>query len=344
MEFIVTGASGFVGRGLLAHLAERGHGGIATGRRPPVGLPPGWRPAARDDVLAGRVGPTGPAVVVHLEVRQHLPRPTAADIDVLRQVNIEGTRAWLDWAARQGVRRFVHLSSIKAAAPDRAERVVEASAASLRGPAGMSDSYGWSKAVAESLVRDWALAADAREAVILRPAPVYGPGSGSNLGAFARHVVSGRPCLIGACDARKSVVSRRNLAAAIECAAALPASDCPVYNVSDRETHTLGDLAGMISQLAGGPAPRRISKPLARLLAIFGDLSTAVTGREFPLTSQRLRVMLESTEFPCDRLVAAGFSHPQSTREGLAEMVAWMASGEPVDRPADRLDAGLRTA
>lgn len=340
MEFVVTGASGFVGRGLLCFLAEHGHGGIATGRRPPGGLPPGWRAATRDDVLAGRDGPAGPAVVVHLEVCQHRPSPTAADVEDFRKVNIEGTRAWLDWAGRQGVRRFVAVSSIKAASADRAERVADVSASTLRGPPHMQTAYGWSKAIGEALVRDWAAAQEGREAVILRPSPVYGPGSGSNLAAFARQVVAGRPCLIGACDARKSIVSRRNLAAAIECAAALPARGCPVFNISDRETYALGDLARMIAELAGSPPPRRISQGLARLIALFGDLATAVTRREFPLTSPRLRAILEPSEYPCDRLMAAGFVHPQSTRAGLEEMVAWMAAGEP----SDQLDAGLRTA
>lgn len=340
MEFVVTGASGFVGRGLLGFLTEHGHGGIATGRRPPGGLPPGWRAAARDDVLAGRDGPSGPAVVVHLEVCQHRPAPTAADIDDFRRVNIEGTRGWLDWAGRQGARRFVAVSSIKAAPADRAEQVADVSASTLRGPPDRQTAYGWSKAVGEVLVRDWAAAQEGREAVILRPAPVYGPGSGSNLAAFARQVVAGRPCLIGACDARKSVVARRNLAAAIAWAGTRPAHGCRVYHVSDRETCSLGDLARMIADVAGAPPPRRIPQGLARLIALFGDLATGVTRREFPLTSPRLRALLEPSEYPCDRLMAAGFVHPQSTRSGLEEMVAWMAAGEP----SDQLDAGLRTA
>lgn len=333
MEFVVTGASGFVGRGLLRFLAEHGHGGIATGRRAPGGLPPGWRAASRDDVLAGRDGPTCPVVVVHLEVCQHRPSPTAADVADFRQVNIEGTRAWLDWAGRQGARRFVSVSSIKAAAADHVERVAEVSAATLRGPPNMQTAYGWSKAIGEALVRDWAAAQEDREAVILRSAPVYGPGSGSNLAAFARQVMAGWPCLVGAGDVRKSVVSRRNLAAAIGWAATLPAGGCPVYNVSDRETYPLGELAGMISAVAGSPPPRRISQTVARLVARCGDLLTAVTPREFPLTTPRLRALLEPSEYPCDRLVDTGFVHPQSTRAGVEEMVAWMMAGEPSDRP-----------
>jgi nucleoside-diphosphate-sugar epimerase len=100
--------------------------------------------------------------------------------------------------------------------------------------------------------------------VILRPAPVYGPGNEANLPAFVRQILADKPCLIGGGETRKSIVSRTNLCAAIE----------------------------------------------------------ATTGRDFPLISARLRAIRETTVFPCDKLVAAGFTHPQTTRDGLAEIIA----------------------
>ena len=36
-----------------------------------------------------------------------------------------------------------------------------------------------------------------------------------------------------------------------------------------------------------------------------------------------LEAIRETTMFPCDKLIAAGFVHPQTTREGIAEMVTW---------------------
>ena len=62
-------------------------------------------------------------------------------------------------------------------------------------------------------------------------------------------------------------------------------------------------------------------------VAPVGDAIERLTGRAFPLTSARLRAIREATVFPCDRIVAAGFRHPQTTREGLAEMVAWARGG-----------------
>ena len=137
-----------------------------------------------------------------------------------------------------------------------------------------------------------------------------------------RQIRAGRPCLVGAGTTRKSIVSRANLAAALEFAALGAQPGVEVFNVSDRETPSLAELAGMIATLARTPAPRRVPTLAARLLAPLGDLVSLVTGRDFPLTTARLRAMEETSVFPCDKLVAAGFRHPQTTQEGLAEMLA----------------------
>jgi len=326
MNLIVTGASGFVGRGLLTWLSGRGHGGVATGREPPGHLPAGWRAARRAAVLSGADEADGVDAVIHLEVKHHVTRPTPADIRGFHQVNVDGTQDWLDWASRHSVRRFLFLSSIKAVSPgDETERVADETGLSGGRHAEPDTPYGRSKSAAEAAVRDWALADPDRIAVILRPAPVYGPGNEANLAAFVQQVVAGKPCLIGLCDAQKSVVARTNLAAAIEFALRVPIAGCEVFNVSDRETYSLGQLADMISALAGAPPPRRIPRPLAGCVAFMGDAISAVTGKDFPLTTTRMKQMLATSVFPCSKLMAAGFEHPQTTQQGLAEMLEWMA-------------------
>ncbi|MEI6241688.1 MAG: NAD(P)-dependent oxidoreductase, partial [Planctomycetia bacterium] len=314
MHIIVTGAKGFVGRGLVPLLAAHGHTGVATGRVAPADLPAGWIGVARDRVLSGATDTTHADAIMHLEVKQHVPRPTPADIDDFEQVNVGGTREWLEWAARHGVHRFVFTSSIKAVAPSPQPQFESA-------PLDPDTPYGGSKARAERLVREWAKDDAARAAMILRPAPVYGPGNEANLAAFVRQIRAGKPCLIGTGATRKSIVSRANLAAALEFAGREARPGTEVFNVSDRETPSLAELAAMIATLAGAPPPRRVPALVARLLAPVGDLVSLVTRRDFPLTTARLRAMEETSVFPCDKLVAAGFRHPQTTREGLAEML-----------------------
>lgn len=316
MNLLVTGARGFVGSGLLTTLAGRGWSGTATGRSPPPALPPGWCGRARADVLAEAAAAIPrPEAIVHLEVRQHVPRPTVADRAAFTAVNVAGTREWLGWAGAHAVPRFVHLSSIKAVVAGPGPTPEDAP------PEGTSP-YGRSKAAAEAAVRDWAAANPTRTAVILRPAPVYGPGHQANLAAFVRRVLAGRPALVGTGDARKSIVSRANLCAAIAFCLEHLGPGCHVFNVSDAGTTSLAELAAMIADIGGAPAPRRLPLWLAALVAPCGDVVERLGG-DFPLTSARLHALRETTIFPCDRLVAAGFRHPQTTRAGLAEMIAW---------------------
>lgn len=319
MRLLVTGARGFVGQGLLPWLARQGFSGIATGSEPPRDLPEGWQGAARGDVLGDRRDVGSVDAVVHMEVRQHVPRPTAADEAEFEQINVGGTRDWLDWAAARSLGRFVFVSTIKAVASGDGPCLEST-------PLTPNTPYGRSKAAAEGLVRDWAAANPAREAVILRPAPVYGPGNAANLAAFVRQVLTGKPCLIGRGDTQKSIVSRTNLAAAIAFAAKTARPGCEVFNVSDRETLSLRELANLVATLAHAPPPRSIPGPLAGLVAPLGNVFETLTGRDFPLTTSRLRSIRETSIFPCDKLVAAGYVHPQSTREGLTEMLAWLTT------------------
>ena len=319
MNLLVTGASGFVGRGLLEWLSAHGHAGTATGRTAPADVPAGWRAAARADVLAHGLA-AAPEVIVHLEVKQHVARPTPADIRGFRRCNVGGTKEWLEWAARNRVERFVFVSSIKAAGRGG------------DGRSGRADTpYGRSKAKAEQVVRAWVADVRGRSAVILRPAPVYGPGNQANLAAFVRQILAGRPAVVGDGAARKSIVSRTNLVASIEfaarrLAAGASADACELFDVSDPQTLPVGELAARIAALAGAPPPRRIAEMAAACVAPVGDVVSLLTGRDFPLTTARLRALREESDFPCTALLAAGFSPPQSTDAGLREMIDWFRS------------------
>jgi nucleoside-diphosphate-sugar epimerase len=324
MRLLVTGASGFVGRGLLPYLAGHGIGGVATGRHAPANLPAGWMGCTRADVLARTAGGEQIDAVVHLEVRHHVPRPTPDDAADFERVNVGNTQEWLEWAGRAGVRRFVFVSSIKAVSPALGSRH-DGLLADAQEP------YGSSKAAAEQAVRDWASASAERAAVILRAAPVYGPGNKANLAAFARQVMQGRMCLVGDGGTLKAIVSRTNLAAAIMFTATNARPGCDGYNVSDPAILSLAEIAGLISRLAGAPPPRAIPAALATVIARVGDAVETLTGWLPPLTTPRLRAIREMTVFPCGKLVAAGFSHPQTTEQGLAEMVESLRDpGRPV--------------
>jgi nucleoside-diphosphate-sugar epimerase len=316
MTILVTGASGFVGSALVPLLAAEGHTGVATGRKPPINLPPGWLGLERAEVLSRKRGMEEVDCVIHLEVKQHVARLNATSIAAFEETNVEGTREWVGWAAANGINRFIYFSSIKAVAAQPGIH----SETDLRLP---DSPYGRSKAAGEQVVRDWVSASGERVATILRPAPVYGPGNQANLAAFVRQVLLGRRCFVGEGRTRKSLVGRRNLVAATAFLLSQDVRGCEIFNVSDSETVSVKELALLIAELGNGPVPRGIPRRFAKIAASFGDVCEILTGYDFPLSTARLRSLEEETVFPCDKLVAAGFQHPFTLRNGIAEMVDW---------------------
>lgn len=148
---LVVGASGFLGRHLLARLASRGHRVRAVCRR---GRPEWARDRAEVTWLAGDITEErevaglahGCEVVVQLAgIRREDGEQT------FEAVHVEGTRHLLAEARREGAERIILVSVLGATVA--------------------SDPFFRTKSRAESLVRDAGL-----ESVIVRPAPVFGPG------------------------------------------------------------------------------------------------------------------------------------------------------------------------
>jgi nucleoside-diphosphate-sugar epimerase len=181
-EVLLTGASGFLGARVLSSL-------LAHDTAVRVLALPGTMDGAPtlsdvevvsgslDDEDALRRAVSGVDTVVHLAGLL----PGADPLD-LHRVNVQGTASLLDAVARAGCRRFVLASStaVYARVMDRsAWPLTERSPLGPRMP-GPARPYGWSKVVAERLVRR-AAAAGGFEHVIIRPSQCYGPGNEGSL-------------------------------------------------------------------------------------------------------------------------------------------------------------------
>jgi nucleoside-diphosphate-sugar epimerase len=178
MRIHVTGASGFIGSHLCPALVAAGH--------------------------ELRAGAQGSDAVVHLANIAHV----SANPRELHRVNVEGTLARAQAAAAAGARRFVYLSSAKAAEP--------------------ADAYGHAKRIAEQGL----IATAGLEPVILRPPLVYGPRVKANFLALLRAIDRGWPLPLASVRNRRSLVFVGNLCDAIlRCLADAPSGR--IYAVSD---------------------------------------------------------------------------------------------------------------
>ena len=199
MRILVTGASGFIGSHLCPALAAAGH--------------------------ELRVSIEGCDAVVHLANIAH----TSARAADLQRVNVEGTIAQARAALAAGARRFVYLSSIKAAQP--------------------LDAYGRAKSVAEQAL----LRLAGLEAVILRPPLVYGPRVKANFLLLMRAIDRGWPLPLASVRSRRSLIYVGNLADAIDRCLQGPAQG-RTYAVSDGAPIATPDLCRALGRALGRPA------------------------------------------------------------------------------------------
>ena len=269
MKFLVTGASGFIGKPLCVELLRRGHLVRAAVRsagtefdgveRVPVGAIDGatdW-----SDTL------TTIDTVVHLAGRVHVMNDRADDpLAEFRRVNVQGTLTLARQAAAAGVRRFVFLSSVKV----NGEMTPAGRAFSETDAPAPQDPYGQSKYEAEQGLRQ--LAADTgMELVIIRPPLVYGPGVKANFAALARAVQRGWPLPLGAVQNRRSLVALDNLVDFIVTCATHPRAANQTFLVSDGQDLSTTELVRGLARAAGVSA-RLLPVPVWVLRAVAAPL------------------------------------------------------------------------
>lgn len=285
-RILVTGATGFVGRRIVDTFTRSGRAlTLALRRDGPLALAGDVR-----SVMVGDLGPEtnwnaaldGVRDVVHLAAHVHVaPERALRERDLFDRVNRAASLALFDAAARHGVRRFAHLSSVTVlgAANEGGRPFDDAS------PARPETPYAVSKLRAEEELAARA-AGLATRLVVLRPPLVCGPGQRGNLASLTRIARWPIPLPLGAIHNRRTLLSLDNLVDAIRAVLDRDAGDLPAgtYLLGDAEPLSTSDI---VRHLAAGlgrapwlvPAPRRLIRAAATALGrggiearLFGDL------------------------------------------------------------------------
>lgn len=275
---LVTGANGFVGRHLIDMLHTNGWS-VRGAVRSTEAL--GFLSDFVEGHVVGSIdGETdwgaaldGVDVVVHLAARVHVLNDTVANpLEAYREVNVHGTRRLLEASVAAGVRRFVFMSSVKAAGESTREGNPFTEADECR----PEDEYGITKGEAERLVlaagRDGSI-----ETVIIRPPMVYGPGVRANFLRLMRAVEVGIPLPLGSVRNGRSMVYVNNLADAVSVCMEHPNAADEVFFVADDEVLAT---SGLVAELARAmdkrprlvPVPVSLLRGMGRIVGRSGEI------------------------------------------------------------------------
>lgn len=307
----VIGGAGFIGRCLVARLAERGLVSVVDLVAPSD--PDIVHKIADVRDLPGLLAAIGDGVdtIVNLAA---VHRDDVRPVSLYDEVNVDGARVACEAARKLGVRTIVFTSSVAVYGFSDRETGEDSAIAPF-------NDYGRTKAEAERVYREWqAEDPDRRRLVILRPTVVFGEGNRGNVYALMREIARRRFVMVGDGQNRKSIAYVDNLVAFILWCSGLGAG-VHVYNYIDKPDLDMNTLVKTLEMhLRCKQRLPRLPYGLALTLGRCADIVAIASGRTFPISAIRVRKFVSSSVY-ANGGERIGFTPPYSIEEALARTI-----------------------
>ena len=319
MRVGLTGASGYTGGRLLQALRARGDDVSMLVR--PTSVTDALR-AAEARLVEGDLSDRGAVerlvegadAVVHVAA---LYRTAGHPDSYYREVNVGGTGRLLEAAARQGVRRFVHTSTVGV------HGHVEKPPADESAPIAPGDIYQETKAEAEALAFSFHRTRGVPVAVV-RPGAIYGPGETRLLKLF-RAIARGRYAVVGSGRSFYHPVYIDDLVAGFLLALDRPEAAGEAFLIAGPRYVSQDELAALIARSTGGRVwPFHIPAGPIQILGAAVEAIFVPFGLEPPIHRRRVDFWTKSRAFTIDKARRLlGYAPKVDVEEGIARTADW---------------------
>ncbi len=318
VKYCVTGGSGFIGSYFCEMLAADGHEVVILDLVEPPASTPHDRFVHGDvrDEKAVRDAFDGCDRIVHLAAAHHdfgIERETFFD------VNENAARVVCSVMDELGIASVCFYSTV-AVYGDAPEPRTEETTPEPVTP------YGASKLAGEKVFEEWTKQGGGRRCLVIRPTVTFGPRNFANMYTLIDQIHRGRFLIVGRGENIKSLSYVEHI---LEATMFLwrkddrPAFD--VVNYIDKPDLTSMQITRAV-YAALGRKPPSIHPPywLVRLMAVPFDVVIALTGRNLPISSARVKKMYRAqTRYEADKVRDAGYTPSAPLPECIARMTKW---------------------
>lgn len=246
-NILITGSNGFVGKALYLELKNLGYKLKGSVRNNSKFIP------GQSNVTVGLLNSEtnweealhGCSIIIHLAGRAHILNDTSEDpYYEFNSINTEGTINLAKQAAKNGVKRFIFVSSIGVNGPKSEEMAITAQTA-----INPHTPYAKSKVEAEIALQKISTESN-MELVIIRPPAIYGKGAPGNFGLIEKFVKKGLPLPLGSIKNRRSLVYLHNLTSFIAVCVENKQAAEKVFVIDDNEDLSTPEIVLLIASLS----------------------------------------------------------------------------------------------
>lgn len=323
MRVLVTGANGFIGSNLCAHLIRHGYSVAGLVRRTSdLSFLAQLEPL---DVLEGDIteAESLKSAMKNISIVYHVAGYSSdwGPWKVFRAGNVEGVRNVMEAARQQGVRRVVHISSVSVYGFPGAAGLTEDTQFTPR----PGDRYITTKAEGERLALGYH--GQGIEVSVIRPAGVFGPNDRTTTLQLAPALLGGKFGYVDGGRHLMAPVYVDNLVELIRLAGEHGKAPGQAFNAMDDGRITWRQFIEWMCEELGCAKPR-LSVPGGLIWPVAAAVEAAakVAGKKTsPLINKyRIRAVMRDSHYSTAKARALlGYRPAVTTREGLRRTAAW---------------------
>lgn len=307
-KITVIGGSGFVGTNLCKQLSLKQQDFEIIDIKMSNQFPDKCKIGDVRDLDALRQTITG-NVIVNLAA---VHRDDVRDKSEYQRTNVGGAENIASVCEEKGIEKIVFTSTVAVygfAEPGTGED----------GEINPFNEYGRTKFEAEEKLRNWQSKGQ-NSLLIIRPTVIFGEGNRGNVFNLLNQIASGKFVMIGKGENKKSMAYIQNVVAFLETCISTE-QKYGVFNYVDTPDMTMNELVRLVRAKLKGRNSVGLRLPywLGMILGNMADLVSALTGKNLPVSSIRVKKFASSTEFNSAKNVLDQFVAPTTLKNGIAK-------------------------